>query len=94
MTDAGLRLQLGLGGGVWRFKWHPTRPDVALAACMQNGFAVVAMADDETLKCAVEYPHQKVLGYGADWQRNGSGVVATCSFYDKSLHTWRPTLPS
>ena len=86
-------MQLGLGGGVWRFKWHPTRPDVALAACMQNGFAVVSMDATGGLTRVVEYAHQKVLGYGADWQRDGSNVVATCSFYDQSLHIWRPELP-
>lgn len=80
-------VQVGLGGGVWRMKWHPEQAEVALIACMQNGFAVVALGDCPTV---YSYPHQKVLGYGADWVCSGGNwLAATCSFYDKSLHLWQ-----
>lgn len=80
-------MQVGLGGGVWRLKWHPQKADTALVACMQNGFAVVECGQSPAVH---SYPHQKVLGYGADWVRCGNDwLAATCSFYDKSLHIWK-----
>jgi diphthine methyl ester acylhydrolase len=82
-------VQVTLGGGVWQFKWHPTRPGVALLACMQNGFAIVKQAADGQLHRSFEYPDQKVLGYGAAWSNTDESLVATCSFYDKSVHLWR-----
>lgn len=87
VTKCTTMVQVGLGGGVWRLKWHPEHEDVALAACMQAGFAVVKFSDPPGL---YSYPHQKVLGYGADWVRCGKEwLAATCSFYDKSFHLWR-----
>eukprot|EP00892_Ulva_mutabilis_P010567 jgi/Ulvmu1/7883/UM004_0114.1 len=82
-----LTQKVGLGGGVWRLKWHPEHHDIALAACMQDGFAVVTFSDPPAV---YSYAHQKVLGYGADWiKRGGEWLAATCSFYDKSLHLWQ-----
>jgi diphthine methyl ester acylhydrolase len=79
-------LQVETGGGVWRLKWHPCRDDVALLACMQNGFAITSFAESGW---TWTYPHQKVLAYGADWWHVGEELcAATCSFYDRSLHVW------
>ncbi|CAN0923104.1 Diphthine methyltransferase [Linum grandiflorum] len=87
-----------LGGGVWRLKHHPFVPDVALAACMHNGFAVVKIKEEGGAEVLETYDKHESLAYGADWQRggfyeDGSGkraAVATCSFYDKLLRAWIP----
>ena len=89
--------QVACGGGVWRFKWHPTKRNLALAACMHNGFAILHM-DDTTQQLSVQedYPHQKTLGYGADWFRGkdtgAEDLVVTCSFYDNLVHLWKPSI--
>ena len=57
---------------------------------MQNGFAVVQWDPAAgRLVRALEYPHQKVLGYGVDWSRQEEATVASASFYDNSLHLWK-----
>lgn len=66
---------------------------MALLACMQNGFAIVSWDEcNSKLSSVLDYPHQKVLGYGASWSIDEENLVATGSFYDKSLHLWRCTL--
>lgn len=83
------------GGGVWRLKWHPTDPQLVLAACMHGGFAVLRASTAEgTIEVVERYPYQQSLGYGAGWcsevGSDGCSVVATASFYDRLLHLWSP----
>ena len=33
--------EVGVGGGVWRLKWHPVDKSLLLAACMHNGCHVL-----------------------------------------------------
>lgn len=82
--------QADMGGGVWRAKWHPTEPQLLLAACMYNGFAVVraaaagaaagaAGAQEQQAAAAIEtlqtYEHAPgSLSYGADWCRRGAAA--------------------
>lgn len=94
-------LQLDTGGGVWRAKWHPRDPELLLAACMYNGFAVLraAVASEAGaagLEILETYEHASgSLSYGADWCRDeaaagagGASLAATASFYDRQLHLW------
>ncbi|WJX59738.1 methylated diphthine methylhydrolase [Trifolium repens] len=86
-----------LGGGVWRVKHHPFIQGLVLAACMHNGFAIVAIKDDKA-EVLETYKKHDSLAYGADWQKGEANhiegrskpVVATCSFYDKLVRVWRP----
>ncbi|GAB2240773.1 hypothetical protein Droror1_Dr00021291 [Drosera rotundifolia] len=85
---------IGLGGGVWRIKYHPSVPNLVLAACMHNGFAIVKI-NEGNAEVIETYNKHDSLAYGADWQIGGSGkimsnVVATCSFYDRLLRVWIP----
>lgn len=88
---------IGLGGGVWRIKHHPSVPGLVLTACMHNGFAIVKFRGDEA-EIVETYKKHESLAYGADWQRGnqvagggGTGrAVATCSFYDRLLRVWTP----
>lgn len=88
---------IGLGGGVWRIKHHPSISGLVLAACMHNGFAILKIKDDQA-QIVETYDKHGSLAYGADWQRGDSFVdgkrkssaVATCSFYDRLVHLWTP----
>ncbi|CAN8317723.1 unnamed protein product [Cochlearia groenlandica] len=83
---------VSLGGGVWRIKHHPCLSGVVLAACMHNGFAVAKVGDGKG-EVMESYKKHESLAYGADWYRGKDGkqiVVATCSFYDRSLRLWMP----
>ncbi|KAG8962755.1 hypothetical protein FRC05_005121 [Tulasnella sp. 425] len=94
-------LQMDVGGGAWRVKWHPSpqrRHDI-LVACMHDGFKVLRTSGDgyesnlsssgyEVLK---RFDEHKSLAYGVDWsyKEGTDSLVASCSFYDHILHTWR-----
>lgn len=88
--------QLHCDGGVWRLKWHPSRSELLLAACMHAGFRVLKVLSDGPLEVIAEYTAHGMgasLAYGADWTHSeasahGGLIAATASFYDKMLHTW------
>ncbi|KAK4748113.1 hypothetical protein SAY87_014699 [Trapa incisa] len=88
---------LGLGGGVWRIKNHPSVPGVVLTACMHNGFAILKAKEGGEIEVMQTYKKHESLAYGADWQRGEIGeggrkknVIATCSFYDRLVRIWAP----
>lgn len=92
-----------VGGGAWRVKWHPlvSRKEDLLVACMHDGFKVVKCSFKEGEETALmngqpivasRYDAHTSLAYGVDWQHGLSqkDFVASCSFYDHSLHMWSP----
>ena len=97
---------VGVGGGVWRVKWHPSasRKEDLLVACMHDGFKIVNYTLRETINQGIvtdppvvtsRYDAHTSLAYGVDWQHSlgqedVQDFVASCSFYDHSLHLWVP----
>ncbi|BBN10762.1 diphthine methyl ester acylhydrolase [Marchantia polymorpha subsp. ruderalis] len=76
-----VQAELGLGGGVWRLKWHHSDSQLLLAACMHNGFAVARVGDDE-IEVLERYEEHNSLAYGGswyagDWEQRESGAVQT-----------------
>jgi len=95
--------QAKVGGGAWRVKWHPevSRQHDLLVACMHDGFKVVDFEpsdpdNQESIqdwRISARFDEHKSLAYGVDWSyapANKKGtLIASCSFYDHSLHLWR-----
>lgn len=83
-----------LNGGVWRLIENPNDPESLLVCCMYNGAKIVKFFedeenDDDTFFQETNYlktGHESMC-YGGDWS---SELIATCSFYDKSLQVWNP----
>ncbi|KAG9042112.1 hypothetical protein FS837_011344 [Tulasnella sp. UAMH 9824] len=94
-------VQMDVGGGAWRVKWHPSaqrRHDI-LVACMHDGFKVLRTSGTqeepvlsssgyEVLK---RFDEHKSLAYGVDWsyKEGHDSLIASCSFYDHLLRTWK-----
>ncbi|TFK57301.1 WD-40 repeat-containing protein [Heliocybe sulcata] len=94
--------ETNVGGGVWRVKWHPlaSRKDDLLVACMHDGFKVLhsntstdGKVEVESASIAKRYDEHESLAYGVDWScapaKESGTLIASCSFYDHSLHLWR-----
>ncbi|KAF8489573.1 WD40-repeat-containing domain protein [Gautieria morchelliformis] len=92
-----------VGGGAWRVKWHPdaARKHHLLVACMHDGFKVVDFdpltSNDTNPSCSwrisARFDRHESLAYGVDWSHapasEKGSLIASCSFYDHSLHLWR-----
>jgi diphthamide biosynthesis protein 7 len=90
-------VQGDVGGGAWRVKWHPSpsRKEDLLVASMHDGFKVAKAyhGEDVTWEVVKRFDEHKSLAYGADWSFappsvDGETLVASCSFYDHTLHLW------
>ena len=86
--------ETSLGGGVWKIKWEPGSSRHILAAAMHNGFHIVDCGTSESQtepRIVTSYMEHTSLAYGCDWnrdQRASVKTIASCSFYDHSLHVW------
>lgn len=88
-----LQESVGLGGGVWKLKFHPSNGNLVLAACMHNGFAIVRLEDDG-IKIVEEYKGHDSLAYGADWFKGDVSKIERCwlgvpcidSSFDQGVH--------
>lgn len=78
--------ELGLGGGVWRVKWHHSRRDVLLAACMHNG-AAIAQVCEGGFQVLEKYEGHTSLTYGASWCRGDLGSTLDVLDADEGLDT-------
>ncbi|KAI8812895.1 WD40-repeat-containing domain protein [Cladochytrium replicatum] len=84
--------------GVWRLRWHPTKSDLILAACMHNGFRILRVGDaSQEPEIVATFMEHKSIAYGADWSHergkahsdgNIEWLVGTCSFYDHKFCLW------
>lgn len=82
-------------------KWHPSenRQNDLLVACMHDGFKVIQFdsglpdVPKDDFKVVHRFDEHESLAYGADWSfvlgREKTSMVASCSFYDHTLHVWR-----
>ena len=78
--------EVRLGGGVYGLARDGD--GAFLASCMGAGVARVATDAAGGLVCEGVYAHHGSLAYGAARSAT-TGVVASCSFYDRALHLWR-----
>lgn len=90
--------KLGLGGGVWRIKWHPTLQNLLLLACMRTGFKIVKWKEaSKEFEIIDEIQKQcEALAYGTDWcyyqEEDWPNLIVTGTFYNKTCSIWKPKL--
>lgn len=93
--------RIGVGGGVWRAKWHPMQNEKLLVAAMHGGCRIVnipcllnTQLEMNVSECEMnivkEFIHHKSMAYGADWiHLDGKyEAAASCSFYDRQAFIW------
>lgn len=79
-----MKVELGLGGGVWRMKWHPFDQGLVLAACMHKGFSIVRV-EGEKMEVVEDYNAHESLAYGADWYHGRWGSSNSVSVDEQCL---------
>ena len=66
---APLRKVLIDDGGFWRLKWHPSDPNLLLAACTRAGAAVFDFTVSLSMPSVTWYREHQSLVYGVDWRK-------------------------
>ncbi|KAJ1801172.1 hypothetical protein LPJ75_006455 [Coemansia sp. RSA 2598] len=76
--------ETNVGGGVWRLKWHPTKPTQLLVGAMYNGFHVLDVSVDAlsatelsplpegaavSVDLRASFMEHESIAYGADWSQ-------------------------
>ncbi|OBZ79821.1 Diphthine methyltransferase [Grifola frondosa] len=105
LTTPFIQADVGGGAWRVKWHPSATRQNDLLVACMHDGFKVVRFAlggalelpgsssPDQTWEITKRFDEHESLAYGADWSfGEGCGdetLVASCSFYDHTLHLWK-----
>lgn len=99
-----MRIEVGGGVWRTKFHPDPKRRAILLAT-MHDGFKVVELSErlvagegwesmqPEDAVVITRFDEHGSLAYGVDWCRaepvDGKSYVASCSFYDHTMHLWR-----
>jgi len=83
----------GLGGGIWRLKWHPLEAESSLlaAACMLGGVHVIdalgiSKGGASQPRKIVNYTEHKSLVYAAEWIKTSEGLTTNCESKTLTTH--------
>ena len=98
------QVDVGGGAWRVKWHPSPARKNDLLVACMHDGFKVVRFNDGNAGDIVdfsegqggirTRFDQHTSLAYGVDWSHAQDGnsddtLVASCSFYDHTLHLWR-----
>ena len=92
-----------LGGGVWKLRPSSNDPQRLLCACMQHGFVIVDLKSSkiechyqghESLAYGCDWQQKEIIDNSMMNDEEMTNVtseslIASCSFYDKTVHIWK-----
>jgi len=84
-----------VGGGVWRLKWHPSHPIIAVAA-MHNGAHLLDISDQAApVVAGASYMRHGSMAYGIDWcHSDPTALAAAETEEERHAGNHRPLLAS
>lgn len=84
--------ELGVGGGVWRIKFHPREEEYVLVAAMYEGCKALRWVNSGELRTVCGFDEHESIAYGVCWLEgldwDGRLVAMSGSFYDCGVHVW------